>query len=273
MSNPLQVAVGYIRVSTPEQAKTGVGLETQQQKIEEFCKEKNFQLFHIFKDEGISATDMSRSGLDELLKFIKPGLNIILYELSRGARTQDDSDEFKKMIRDRGGILHTLDNPLGYDNPEGKLFGHIIAYKAEKERLDLIKRIVDGMSKLSSENSLRGKPPFGFKFAPKYPPIIDEEQQQVISLICRLYDEGMLPSHIADKLNKEGYNVFLKNSGKNVFYTTSIINILIDWGKIEDKSGKRKPIIDRLSAINPKYKIEIDISKLNLSLPKTLENE
>jgi len=37
-------AIGYIRVSTDEQAREGVSLESQEQKIRDYCKLKDFEI-------------------------------------------------------------------------------------------------------------------------------------------------------------------------------------------------------------------------------------
>lgn len=48
---------GYVRVSTDEQVKSGISLETQKQQISEFVREKyNREVTEFFADEGISGT-------------------------------------------------------------------------------------------------------------------------------------------------------------------------------------------------------------------------
>ena len=49
-------AVGYIRVSTDEQANEGVSLDNQRKRIEAFCIAKDWELVDVYKgrlkDEG-----------------------------------------------------------------------------------------------------------------------------------------------------------------------------------------------------------------------------
>jgi len=48
-------AVGYIRVSSEEQAKSGVSLDNQRAKIKAYADLKDLDLVEIIEDAGISA--------------------------------------------------------------------------------------------------------------------------------------------------------------------------------------------------------------------------
>ena len=47
-------ALGYVRVSTDEQAERGLGLEAQRQRIRAYCEMKGLRLTTIFEDPGLS---------------------------------------------------------------------------------------------------------------------------------------------------------------------------------------------------------------------------
>src|SRR5262245_4570794 len=51
----MQDAIGYIRVSSEEQAESGLGLEAQRQRIAAYCTMKGLHLAEVFEDPGISA--------------------------------------------------------------------------------------------------------------------------------------------------------------------------------------------------------------------------
>jgi len=55
-------AIGYIRVSTEEQAKEGVSLDSQRSKIKAYCGLKDLELREIIEDAGISAKNLRRAG-------------------------------------------------------------------------------------------------------------------------------------------------------------------------------------------------------------------
>jgi site-specific DNA recombinase len=47
-------ALGYVRVSTDEQAERGLGLESQRLRIRAYCEMKGLNLATIFEDPGLS---------------------------------------------------------------------------------------------------------------------------------------------------------------------------------------------------------------------------
>jgi len=59
-----KVAVGYIRVSTQEQAQEGVSLGAQKDKLKGYCKAMGIKLVEVFADEGISLPGISLPGIE-----------------------------------------------------------------------------------------------------------------------------------------------------------------------------------------------------------------
>ena len=50
----MRIALGFVRVSTDEQAERGLGLEAQRQCIRAYCEMKGLRLATIFEDPGLS---------------------------------------------------------------------------------------------------------------------------------------------------------------------------------------------------------------------------
>jgi len=65
-----QKTVGYIRVSTEEQAKSDrVSLKAQREAIENWCYENGYQV-EIFEDAGISGRSVNRPAFNVLLQAV-----------------------------------------------------------------------------------------------------------------------------------------------------------------------------------------------------------
>ena len=61
-------AIGYIRVSTDTQAREGVSLENQAERIRTYCLYKGFELIEIIEDAWISSgINKGRGGFIKLL--------------------------------------------------------------------------------------------------------------------------------------------------------------------------------------------------------------
>ena len=88
-----KIAGIYIRVSTDDQVREGFSLGEQEEKLRQLCKYKDFKIFKVYKDAGISAKDMKhRPAFQAMLEDMKQGkLNyIVAYKLDRVTRSVRD---------------------------------------------------------------------------------------------------------------------------------------------------------------------------------------
>ena len=91
-----KIAGIYIRVSTEDQAREGFSLGEQEEKLRQLCKYKDFEIFKVYKDAGISAKNMKdRPAFQQMLDDMKAGkLNyIVAYKLDRVTRSVRDLEE------------------------------------------------------------------------------------------------------------------------------------------------------------------------------------
>lgn len=116
-----KIAGIYIRVSTEDQAREGFSLGEQEEKLRQLCKYKEFEIYKIYKDAGISAKDMEhRPGFQEMLEDMKQGkINyIVAYKLDRVTRSVRDLEllitELEKydcyLICDRDDVNTSVDS-------------------------------------------------------------------------------------------------------------------------------------------------------------------
>ena len=68
-----QRAIGYIRVSTEEQAKEGISIEAQAAKLHQYAELYGIELIDIKTDAGQSAKSLDRDGLKEALDALECG--------------------------------------------------------------------------------------------------------------------------------------------------------------------------------------------------------
>ena len=93
MNEERKVAGIYIRVSTEDQAREGFSLGEQEEKLKALCKYKDYEIFKVYKDAGISAKDMTnRPAFRQMLEDMKAGkINyIVAYKLDRVTRSVRD---------------------------------------------------------------------------------------------------------------------------------------------------------------------------------------
>ena len=72
-TNSTKLAVGYVRVSTQEQATEGVSLDVQRDRLRTYCKVNGIKLIDIKADEGVSGSTLGRPGLQAALQMLRRG--------------------------------------------------------------------------------------------------------------------------------------------------------------------------------------------------------
>jgi putative DNA-invertase from lambdoid prophage Rac len=158
--------VGYVRVSTEEQASTGVSLDAQQQQITGYAIMKGWQVAEFFVERGVSGSVAlaERPQGQRLLSTVKAGDVIVTSRLDRAFRSAADALGTLEGLKDQGVGLHMID--LGGDvcgNGISKLVFTILSAVAENERDRIRERIRDVKRHLASQGVYGGgKRPFGW---------------------------------------------------------------------------------------------------------------
>ena len=85
-------AVGYIRVSTEEQAIEGQSLDSQYARIKAYADSQGWDLIEVYREEGYSGKTIDRPELKRLIKTIAAGqIDVLLvYKVDRLTRRQKD---------------------------------------------------------------------------------------------------------------------------------------------------------------------------------------
>ena len=101
-------AIGYIRVSTEEQAATGISLDAQRAKIEAYATLKDLELVGIVEDAGKSAKDLKRPGVQQVLDMARRKAvdAVIIIKLDRMFRCTVDALNTAQDFDRRGAALH-----------------------------------------------------------------------------------------------------------------------------------------------------------------------
>jgi Resolvase, N terminal domain len=109
-------AIGYVRVSTGEQADSGAGLETQRQAIQAEAARRGWELVDIFVDAGASGKSMNgRTGLAAALEAVESGeaQGLIVSKLDRLSRSVIDFASLLELSRKQDWALVALDVGVG----------------------------------------------------------------------------------------------------------------------------------------------------------------
>ncbi|MCY3577062.1 MAG: recombinase family protein [bacterium] len=207
-------AIGYIRVSTNEQAESGLSLSAQRRKIEAQAVLSDLTLQTVLEDAGESAKDLHRPALADLLNRIASGQVdcVIVSKLDRLTRS----------VKDLAGLLETLggakraDGGKGVDlistaesldttTATGELIINILGAISQWERKVISERTIAALQeKRRRGETTGGVPPYGFEFV-NGERIENQQEQTVLQEIERLKAAGASWQSVTDTLTAQGH--------------------------------------------------------------------
>lgn len=199
-------AYGYVRVSSADQAENGVSLDAQRARITAWCAANEYQLVECFEDAGIRAKRTNnRPGLQRALERVckSRGSALIVYSLSRLARSTKDAISIAEQLNKGGADLVSLSERLDTTSASGKMVFRMLAVLAEFESDLVSERTRTAMDHKRSNGQRIGTVPFGFDLAPNGKTLIpNESEQAVIEDIRRMRRRGKKLKQIAEALTE-----------------------------------------------------------------------
>jgi site-specific DNA recombinase len=219
-------AVGYVRVSTDDQAKEGVSLDNQKAKIEAYCQLKDLELREVIEDAGISAKNLRRVGVQKVLRLArrKEIDAVVVYKLDRIFRSTIDALETTKAFDKWGVSFHSIEETLDTRSAMGRFFFTLTAALAEMERRLIGERTKAALSHKRSRNEKTGGDiPFGYDLTPQGLLVKNETEQRVIRIIRKLRGQGFSLRRICSELEREGHKT---KRGNAVWHPETIAHII-----------------------------------------------
>jgi site-specific DNA recombinase len=202
-------AIGYVRVSTEDQAREGVSLDNQKSKIVAYCTLKDLTMSEIIEDAGISAKNLRRPGAQKVLTLARKKQidAVVVYKLDRMFRSTVDALETTKMLERQGVSFHSIEETLDTQSALGRFFFTLTAALAEMERRLIGERTKSALAHKRSKNEKTGGDvPYGYDLTPDGILIKNETEQKVIRLIRHLHKQGISLRGICQEIELVGYS-------------------------------------------------------------------
>jgi site-specific DNA recombinase len=215
-------AIGYVRVSTTEQATEGISLDAQRAKIRAWAAVNDYEVAEIYEDAGITGTCLNkRPGLKEAIAQTSKGMALVAYSISRIARSTRDMLNIADQIQGKGADLVSLTEKIDTTTAAGKMVFRMLAVLSEFERDVIAERTSGALAHKKSKRELYSPVPLGFEACNGHLLPIAAETE-VIATIQVMRSGGCSLRQIATRLNEEG--IAGKKGGK--FYASTIKAIL-----------------------------------------------
>lgn len=190
--------LGYVRVSTTEQAADGTtSLQEQERVIRGYAMTKGVTAFdlQIYTDAGVSGSIAlrNRPAGEELLAIVKPGDIVVASKLDRIFRNSLDALWTYNEFKNKGIHLVLFDmgvQPITDDGGLSKVFFSIMSAFADHERERIRERVLDGKrAKKAKGGHTGGIAPFGWRIVGQGREArleMDENEQQIIAQVVAL---------------------------------------------------------------------------------------
>lgn len=248
---------GYIRVSTETQAERGYGLTTQENAIKEYCKQHKLKLIEVFKDEGVSGTEVNRNGLTDLLASLNGIKTIIVMNTSRLWRSDNAKVMIKRQLIKADAEVLSVEQPTYsiYDrDPNDFLVNGMMELLDQYDRMSTNLKLAKGRrSKVKSGQKGCGVAPIGYKWEHNNDRpviVIDEVNAIIVKDMFKKYlevksigkvqkycDEQEYTTQRGKPFSTQAINNILKNSFYKGDITHSDLNVV----------GQHEPIINKIT--------------------------
>lgn len=202
-------AVGYRRVSTQDQADSGLGLGAQQTIIAVAAHRLNLSVATTFTDAGFSGSLglEQRPGLADALNAVQRGDVLLVAKRDRIARDAFVAVPVEREVERKGArIISAAGEGTETDDPAAVFTRRILDAVSELERALIASRTRAAMAEARKRGQRIGRIPFGRRLAPDGVHLEqDEHEQMILSHIRLLRAKGYALVTIAEHLNAAGH--------------------------------------------------------------------
>ncbi len=160
--------IGYCRVSSADQATSGISLDAQRHRLQAYCAAHGLTLARVEEDAGISARKTTnRPALQRALVALRRGdaAGLVAIKLDRLSRTTRDVLDLVARAEKEGWALHSIEERLDTSSPQGRFVVTLLGALAQLEREQAAERTKVAMAELRRQGKRTSRhPPFGHRF-------------------------------------------------------------------------------------------------------------
>ena len=251
----------YARVSTEEQVKEGFSIRGQIEKLSDYAKIRDWEIYNIYSDDGISGKNITeRPAINNMIKDIISGKvdTVLVFKVDRLTRNTRDLIELVDIFNKNNCDFISLMESIDTKTASGRMFLKIIGIFAEFERENIIERVKFGINRKVSEgySLCSAHPSYGYD-RPNGEKIlqINEEETKIVQWIFDKYlNENASFTKIAKELNLQGLKTqrgafwgskTIQHILTNCNYIGNVRHHTKDKEQYYEVKGKHEPIISK----------------------------
>lgn len=213
---PARPAIGYVRVSTEDQAREGLSLEAQRARILAACAVHGLALAEVLVEAGESGKTLDRPQLQQLLDRVRAGQvgAVVITKLDRlTRRTRDLLELVEDVFKPHGVELVSLSEQLDTRTPAGVLMLTVLGAIAQLEREMIADRTRSALRYKRNKGERLGPTPLGYRTPSAGAPMVpDPVELAAVRQILRRRRSGLSFRRIAQDLAAAGHQT--KHGGR-----------------------------------------------------------
>jgi len=184
--------VGYVRVSTDEQGRSGLGLEAQEAAIRAAAGERGWQLVALERDVASGGSRRRRPGLELALERCRSGeaSGLVVAKLDRLSRSLLDFASLVEEAQRQRFALVVLDQDFDLATASGRAMAGMLAVFATFERDLCSERTKTALARARARGTRLGRRP-----------LLPDD---VLEHVVRLHARGLSLRQVAAQLNADG---------------------------------------------------------------------
>lgn len=118
MNKKIKVAI-YCRIGN----KDKLAIKNQKEKLKEYCKVNDYEIYKIYEDNGYGATNINRPGYNAMLTDLKESKfnTIMVFSIDRLTRSVIELYQILKLLGDYNCSLNFFKDQIDTKSPMGKM--------------------------------------------------------------------------------------------------------------------------------------------------------
>lgn len=215
----------YTRVSSDEQAASGLGLAAQMAACEQFAAKAGHTITGVYTDAGVSgaAGIEDRPGLAAAVAGLRRGDALVIAKRCRLGRDQMAILMIERAVAKRGAVILSSDGIGNADDPASQFMKNVIDAASVYERGLIRSRTKAALAAKRQRGELAGEVPFGWMADDTGRLIEVADEQAILRIICELRQAGVSLRRIAGILTDAGHPT---KKGNAAWTHTSVKSIL-----------------------------------------------
>lgn len=205
----MKSAVAYMRMSTDRQEHS---IESQERLINEYAKQNNYLIKHLYIDEGISGRNAEKR--PQFLQMIDDSSKkifeyVLIYDSSRFARNLEQSLVYKSILKKNGVNIVSITEPT-LDEDTSLITDALFGAMNEMYSRKLSKNVKRGMEQKALRGEFCAHAPFGYDYDKNLKMlVINQQEAPVAKYIFSEILKGRTPYSIATEMREK--NIRTKN--------------------------------------------------------------